>query len=135
MNRLFLYFFLLSFSCVVGIGCGDGKIGVTGFIRYEGKTPEEGSITFNADNGKGASYSEMYTQGKYRVRVPEGTYLVRISGKKRVPLDTPIPAPQGGPPITHKVEMVVPEAYGRFSTLQVTVSKSARTHDFDLNPP
>ena len=116
-------------------GCGDGKIPITGSINYEGQIPESGTIAFIADNGEGATYGGPYTNGAYSVRVPKGQYVVRITGKKMVPLDTPIPGELGGPPITQREEVIVPSAYGLYSKLQMTVDQSTRTHNFDLKTP
>ena len=66
--------------------------------------PESGTIAFITDNGAGTTYGKPYTKGTYKVRVPEGEYLVRITGKRRILLDTPIPGALGGPPITHRDE-------------------------------
>ena len=128
--------FRLHFVSVVALvlvtGCGDGKIGVTGSINYEGQVPESGTIAFITDNGAGTTYGEPYTEGQYKVRLPEGEYLVRITGKRMIPLDTPLPGALGGPPITHRDEKIVPDIYGLQSKLQVTVDQSTCTHDFNL---
>jgi len=135
MNLLRLCFFALVITLILAAGCGDGKITVIGSINYEGQIPESGTIAFIADGGAGTTYGEPYTQGKYNARVPEGTYLVRITGKKMIPLDTPIPGEMGRPPMTHREEKIVPDAYGLQSKLQVTVDKSKRIYDFDLKKP
>ena len=126
------YIHVLLFVALFVTGCGDGKIVVTGSINYEGQIPESGTIAFITNSGAGTTYGEPYTEGQYKVRLPEGEYLVRITGKKRILLDTPIPGVAGGPPTTHRDEKIVPDIYGLFSKLQVTVDKSTRTYDFDL---
>jgi len=135
MNVFRLVLFLSAVLPVCIAGCSDGKIAVSGSIGYEGEIPPEGTIAFIADNGGGTTYGGPYTQGKYKVRLPEGQYLVRITGKKQVPLDTPLPGYMGGPPITHREEKIIPDFYGLYSKLQVTVDKSKRTCDFALKTP
>ena len=135
MNVCRLCVFLLAVSSVFMTGCSDGKITVTGSIDYEGQIPPSGTIAFIAENGAGAAYGEPYTDGRYKVRVPEGKYLVRITGKKMVPLDTPLPGHMGGPPITHREEKIVPDHYGLQSKLQVSVDPSQKTYDFPLKAP
>ena len=132
MNMVRLCCFL---SVVFIAGCSDGKIVVTGSISYEGRVPPNGTVAFIADNGAGTTYGGPYTHGKYKVLVPEGTYLVRITGKEKIPLDTPLPGHMGGPPITHREEKIIPDIYGLHSTLQVSVDKSNRTCDFALKAP
>jgi hypothetical protein len=127
---MFRLHFVSVVALVLVIGCGDGKIVVTGSINYEGQVPESGTIAFIADNGAGTTYGEPYTKGTYKVRLPEGEYLVRITGKKMIPLDMPLPGVFGGPPITHREEKIVPDIYGLQSKLQITVDKSTRTYDF-----
>ena len=132
MNVFRLCFFLSATSLVFIAGCGDGKIAVTGSISYEGEIPPSGTIAFIADSGAGTTYGGPYTQGRYNVRIPEGKYLVRITGKKMIPLDTPLPGHMGGAPITHREEKIIPDIYGLQSTLQVSVDQSKRTCDFAL---
>ena len=128
-----LFGFLLLVAMLVG--CSDGKIEVTGAISYEGEVPEEGTIAFIGDNGAGTSYGEPYSNGRYKTRVPEGKYRVRITGRRMVTLDTPLPGVFGGPPITQREEKIVPDIYGLHSNLDVEITKSARTHDFELKKP
>jgi len=131
---LFRTSFLLSVLFI--IGCGDGKIAITGSIKYEGQVPESGTIAFISDGGAGVTYGGPYTNGKYNVRVPVDEYRVRITGTKKIQLDTPIPhSLPGNPPITHRDEQIVPDFYGHRSKLQVTVESSKRTYDFDLKAP
>lgn len=124
---MFLFLFI--------IGCDDGKIGVTGSISYEGIAPDEGMISFIAENGAGSAYGGPYTNGHYDIRAPEGVYLVRISGRRFVPLDKPIPGEFGRPPTTTREEIIIPDVYGNFSKLQVEITKSKRKHDFNLKTP
>ena len=116
-------------------GCGDGKVSVSGSISYEGQIPEEGTIAFITDNGAGVTYGEPYFDGKYSARIPEGKYVVRITGIRVVTLAEPIPGVFGGPPTTTRDEQIIPDAYGLPSRLQVEVTRSARKHDFELKEP
>ena len=123
-------------SVIFIVGCGDGMVAVTGSIKYEGQVPESGTIAFISNGGAGTTYGGPYTNGKYEERVPEGEYLVRITGTKRVQLDTPIPhGTPGNPPITHQDEQIIPDFYGQWSKLKITIDKSKKTHNFDLKMP
>ncbi|MDR1959626.1 MAG: hypothetical protein LBQ54_11400 [Planctomycetaceae bacterium] len=135
MYRLQVPFILLVVPVAFITGCSDGKVEVTGLIRYEERIPEEGTIAFIGDNGAGTTYGGPYVKGKYKVRIPEGTFRVRITGRRMVPLDTPIPGSLGGSPITKREEKIIPDVYGLHSILQVEIDKSTRKHDFDLKAP
>ena len=125
-----LFFAIVMILC---LGCGDGKLTVSGIITYEGESPESGTIAFIGDLGAGTVYGGPYTSGQYTVRVPEGLYRVRITGVRTITLDEPIPGPYGAPPITTRNEQIVPPEYGGVhSTLQVEVSRTALQHDFVL---
>ena len=114
----------------------DGRIAVTGSIKYEGQVPESGTIAFISDGGAGSTYGGPYANGKYKERVPVGEYLVRITGDKRVPLDMPVPHNMpGNPPITYRDEQIIPDFYGQWSKLQITIDQSKKTYDFDLKMP
>jgi len=120
---------------VLMTGCSDGKLEVTGAVCYEGQYPEEGTIAFISDSGAGITYGGPYAKGQYKVRVPEGTFLVRITGWRIVPLDSPLPSVMGRPPVTEREETIIPNVYGLHSKLQVEINKSARKLNFDLKTP
>lgn len=135
MDIIYMKWVLLSTLFFLASGCGDGKIGVSGSISYEGIAPEKGTIAFIADNGAGTTYGGPYTNGRYSVRVPEGTYLVRIAGWNIVALDEPIVSDMGRPTITTREDKIVPDEYGHRSKMQIEITKSARTQDFTLEKP
>lgn len=135
MNCFNLKWMLLSSFLLIASGCGDGKIGVSGSITYEGVSPEVGTIAFIGENGAGTTYGGPYKNGEYSTRVPEGEYLVRITGWKVVPLDKPIESNMGRPTITTRDEVIVPEEYGNRSKMKIEIKRPMKTYDFSLEKP
>ena len=135
MFNLRMRLFFVVASLLFFAGCQDGMVEVTGSINYEGQVPDDGTIAFVTDKGAGITFGGPYSNGRYKVRVPEGTYRVRITGKRVITLEEPLPGMLGGPPITTRDEKIVPDAYGLYSKLEAEVNKSSRKHDFDLKTP
>ena len=124
-------FALLLFS-----GCGDGKIGVSGTISYDGKVLQRGMIGFVSEEGRGSNYDTNFTGGKYRIRVPEGRYMIRCSGgQEMVKLDKPIPGGMGTKEITELPRSVIPEHYMMGSKIFVDVNANSRVHHIELPKP
>lgn len=87
MNRITRVALGVAFVLVVGLvaGCQPAGATVTGKVTYEGKSVDEGNITFTPADGKGKDAGGEIKDGSYEVKgVPPGPKVVRIIAVKKV---------------------------------------------------
>jgi hypothetical protein len=121
------------------IGCGDGRVRVTGSVTFGGKPVEEGTIAFEPANGQGPSTGGPITDGVYDLtgdaRATAGEKIVRIIASSKTGRKIPVPPP--APPGTMIEERIqgIPKQYNDQSSLRVEITPGKdNTHNFDLKP-
>jgi hypothetical protein len=128
---------LAGAAVILATGCGDGRVRVSGTVRFEGAPVEEGIISFEPVDGKGPTTGGSITDGRYDLtgdaRATEGEKIVRIVGSRKtgrkVPAGGPAPA---GTMIEERVQCI-PRQYNDQSTLKVRITPGRdNTHNFDL---
>src|SRR5437870_135240 len=79
---------LLPLALLVSLipGCGSGSASISGEVTYNGEPVGDGSITFLAADGKGATAGGMIEGGRFAVHnVVPGPKVVKIEAVKKVP--------------------------------------------------
>lgn len=79
-QTLWLASFFVAAMLLAGCGAPEGD--VRGTVKYDGKLIEDGSIRFEAVDGKSKTTGGNIKAGQYAVRVPVGEMKVTISGAK-----------------------------------------------------
>ena len=126
---------VLTIGALFSAGCGGGAVTVRGAVLYDGKPVEEGSISFESEDGSGPSLGGKIEAGRYDVAAPGGAgkKIVRIRGvlKTGRRIEAGPPAPKGM--LVDEIKAQIPSAYNDRSTLTVDVAAGkANEHDFNL---
>ena len=67
------------------VGCSsNGLIEISGQIRYDGQSVQQGLIAFIPADGRGPSAEAVVQEGRYRVDVAPGSKKVVIEGHEKV---------------------------------------------------
>lgn len=124
--------------CVLTVGCGGDSqrptpIQISGTVTFDGKPVEKGEVSFEDPQTGAAASATLGPEGKYTLAVPAGSYQVGITPPTVVgeaQEDTPADF------IDYEKVDNIPQKYywGGESGLTATVSESAITHDFDMQP-
>ena len=133
LNRAYLGLFLVLL--VVSLGCGSGKVGLTGKVTFsDDNSPiTAGAICFEGSDGK-TGRAEIKPDGTYRAGfdgdgdgLPKGTYKVYLTGVARVETDAtgmntsiPIIDPKYSSVVTSGLSFV---ADGKVSTYDISVDR------------
>jgi hypothetical protein len=133
---------LLGLACsavLVIVGCGNGRVPVTGTVLFEGRPVEEGMITLEPVDGQGPTTGGMITAGKYDLRgqasATVGEKIVRIVALRKTgrKIAAGSPAPAGT--MVDEVIQCIPKQFNDESTLRIQVTAGrSNTHEFDLKP-
>lgn len=132
-NRPCLSILLLVAPVLMLLGCGssDGKVNVSGEVKFAGKSVKQGAITFTPIDGKTSTEGGVITDGNYKARVPQGKSRVaivgsRVTGKKKL-YDSP------NSPEQDITEQYLPDKYNTKTELEADLQTN-KTLDFDLAP-
>lgn len=118
-------------------GCSDNMAEVHGRVTYNGKPVDNGTISFEAVDGKGPTSGGPIKEGQYELdgpaRMIPGPKLVRIkgfgkSGKKTSPFP-------GAKEQVDVIEQYIPSSYNEKSTLKTEVKPGSNELDFALKKP
>lgn len=123
----FLTLAALAIFTLTLTACGGPKkelYTLTGEVSYQGKTVDQGAITFVPTDPNTPAEGATITDGKYTCDVPKGTLTVQITGSKRI-------QGKGVDKDLILYEDFIPEKYGIKSAVTVTVTGAA-TENFVL---
>jgi hypothetical protein len=124
----------LSLPLLAGCG-GDKLVEISGSVTYEGQPVPKGTISFLTPDGKGQTAGNLIVDGKYSVKVPPGSRVVRIEGFKIVGQESLDPSDPTRAKVD-KLEPMVPEEYNsEKSTLKAEIRSDTRVLDFHLKKP
>jgi hypothetical protein len=134
-------YILLGLACalvLLGTGCGDGRVRVSGNVVFEGKPLEEGFIALLPSDGVGPTTGGPIKDGKYdlngEARSTTGEKIVRIVGSRKTGRKIPAGSPPGA--MTDEYVQCIPSQYNDQSTLRVQITPGKdNSHNFDLKPP
>ncbi len=128
----------LAAAVLLGLtsGCGGGKVAVSGEVRVNGQSLDEGTISFRPADGAGPSLGGAITMGRYDIALAApnaaGKKLVSITGIRRTGRRIPAGPPE--PPGTTVEEILVVE-FGQKGELTCELSLGSNREDFDLKSP
>jgi len=106
-------------------GCEQGKLSVTGTVKYDGKEVDEGDMIFEPDNKSLAPEGAKIKGGKYSANLPKGKYKVRITANRTIP-------GKKGPMGEDAVEQYIPKKYNEETTLTADVTGDKKSIDFEM---
>ena len=130
MNRCLALASILTVT--LALGCGDGRIPISGTVTVQGEPVEEGAISFIPVSGEGAVEGAAITQGSYSTLLTKGEKSVQINGRKKVGEKVYDPTMKDSP-VLPVMEEVVPKKYNRDSPLKATISEEKDDLNFDLD--
>ena len=116
---------------IVGCGSSNGLIEISGQVRYDGQSVQQGFIAFIPADGLGPSAETVVQDGRYRVDVSPGPKKVIIEGIKKIG-ERHIAGPES--PLAPINEQYLPARYSnrRDSELTCDVSSDKVVYDFIL---
>jgi hypothetical protein len=116
---------------VLCLGCGNSgprTSPVTGVVELDGDALTEGDMTFLPKGSGGRAAGARVKDGKYAADVEDGTYSVKITASKKVPLGPGEPSVSGE---KEKLVSIIPARFNEKTELTIEV-KGATQKDFKL---
>lgn len=125
----------IALAVLACAGCGNGKAPIKGTVAFAGKAVEQGTISFEPENGAGEAVSGLIQDGVYELAgeqaVPPGKKIVRIHGMRK----TGKTVDNGFGGKIDEVKPYIPAKYNDRSSLTVEiVAGKANEHNFNLEP-
>lgn len=135
--RSFRRFFTILLAAVFA-GCGGSRMTVEGTVTFDGQPIPEGSIVFDAADGRGQAAGGKIKDGKYEFSADAPTFagekIVRVKAVRKTGRQV-----QAGPPaapgtMVDEIVKYLPEIYdSRQSPLRCqVVAGETNRHDFAL---
>lgn len=128
----------LTFVVIMMPGCGGDsgppKYDVNGTITVGGEPVEEGTITLEPLDGKGASASSKIKDGKYHLKIVPGKKQVVIHAPKVVK-EVPARPGEADSPMIQVTQDLADPKYNDESQLAYNVEPKSQTKDFSLDKP
>lgn len=116
---------------VVCLGCGNSgprTSPVTGIVELDGEPLAEGDMTFVPKGTAGRAAGARVKGGKYTADVEDGSYSVKITATKKVPLGPGEPSVSGE---KDKLVSIIPARFNEKTELTLEV-KGTTQKDFKL---
>jgi hypothetical protein len=125
---------VIAILAVVISGCGGPRGAVSGTVTVDGTPIENGTITFDPEDGKGKGKTAAeIVGGKYELPADRGPlpgkYKVEFTSQKK----TGNKLPTGdGDQMRDETAQVLPAKFNTQSTYNVEIKKGTNKNDFDL---
>jgi hypothetical protein len=128
-------FWVISFSCLLLIGCGGGdRSSVSGTVTLDGEPVTKGSILFDPVESREVKPVGLIENGSYSLTSETGPkpgkHKVEIRWAK--PTGKQVPVKDDPPNMIDETKEAVPAKYNTSTELTVEITPGSNRHDFPL---